>query len=157
MPCGPIAATTVAPPKVATICPTRFCGSTAAWWRPTGPCNGSPTFSARRSTVPPFSPSEVRLLSAVNGGVAFVLKILMKVFRTGGFRHNIRSRHIGQGGGPRRREDALVLDRHVQLQELAPVVAEDIAVEQPILFFVPLDGVLHVVVFTQPIAFDDMQ
>jgi hypothetical protein len=37
------------------------------------------------------------------------------------------------------------------------VAAEDIAVEQPILFLVPLDGVLHVVVFARRIAFDDMQ
>src|SRR5215471_15582136 len=78
--------------------------------------------------------SEVRLLRARSVGVAVVVIILMEVFSADAFRHNIGSRHIGQGGGPRRREDALVLDRHVQLKELAPVVAEDIAVEQPILF-----------------------
>src|SRR5205809_6048424 len=102
------------------------------------------------------SSSEVRLVRARSIGVAVVVIILMKVVGTDGFRRNIRPRHIGQGRGPRRREDALVLDRQMQLQELAPVVAEDIALEQPVLFFVPLDGVLHVVVFAQPIAFDDM-
>jgi len=43
------------------------------------------------------------------------------------------------------------------LQELAPVLAEHVAREQPILFDVPLDCVFHVVILTQPIAFDDMQ
>ena len=82
------------------------------------------------------SPSEVRLLGARSVGIAVVVIILMEVFSTDDFGKNTRSRHIGQGRGPRRREDALVLDRQVQLQELAPVVAEDIALEQPILFLV---------------------
>ena len=100
---------------------------------------------------------EVRLLSPRSVGVAAVVIILTEIFSTDVFRQDGRSRHIGEGRGPRRREDALVLDRHVKLQELAPVVAEDIAVEQPILIFVPLDGVLHVVIFAQPIALHDMQ
>jgi hypothetical protein len=41
----------------------------------------------------------------------------------------------------------------VQLQKLAPVLALHIAGRQPILFYVPLDCVFHVVVFAQPIAF----
>ena len=32
--------------------PTRCCASMAAWWPPTGPCSGSPTFSTRRSIGP---------------------------------------------------------------------------------------------------------
>src|ERR1700681_2890895 len=81
------------------------------------------------SPSPRSTPSEVRLLGARNVGVAVVVIILMAVFSTDDFRQNIRSRHIGQGRGPRRREDALVLDRQVQLKELAPMVTEDIAVE----------------------------
>src|SRR6516225_2840751 len=94
-------------------------------------------------------PSKVRLLGARNVGVAVVVIILMAVFSTDDFRQNIRSRHIGQGRGPRRREDALVLDREVQLKELAPVLAVDIAGRQPILFYVPLDCVFHVIVFAE--------
>jgi hypothetical protein len=37
--------------------------------------------------------------------------------------------HISQGRGPGRREDALIFDREVQLQELTSVLAEDIACE----------------------------
>ena len=103
------------------------------------------------------SASEIRLLRARSVGVAVVVIILVEVFGTDGFGIDTRSRHIGQGRGPRRREDALVLDRQVQLQELAPVLTEDITGYQPILLFIPLDGVLYVVVVTQPIAFDDMQ
>ncbi len=57
---------------------------------------------------PRSSPSEVQLLSARNVGVAVVVIILMEVFSTDGFRQNIRSRHIGQGRGSRRREDTVV-------------------------------------------------
>jgi hypothetical protein len=77
----------------------------------------------------------------------------MDIFSTDAFLRSVRSRHIGHGRCPRRRKDPLVFDRQVHLQELAPVIAEDIASEQPILFFVPLDGVLHVVVIAQPQLF----
>jgi hypothetical protein len=58
----------------------------------------------------------------------------MDVLSAHALRGNIRARHVGQGRGPRRGENALVLDRQVQLQKLAPVLALHIAGRQPILF-----------------------
>ena len=63
-------------------------------------------------------------------------------------------RYVSQRRGPRRREDTLILDRQLQLQELAAMAAENIAGKQPILLCVSLDCVLHVVVIAQSIAFD---
>jgi glycerol kinase len=44
--CGPTGAAT-------TASPVRSCALTAAWWRPTGRCSGSPTFSVHRWIAPP--------------------------------------------------------------------------------------------------------
>src|SRR3954469_10166321 len=103
----------------------------------------------------PSLSSEIRLLGARDVDVLLIKS--MDVFSTDGFPQNRRSRHVGQGRGPRRREGALVLDGQVQLQEFAAMPAEDVAGQKPILFFIPFDSVLHVVVVTQAKAFDDMQ
>src|SRR5215470_12755591 len=58
--------------------------------------------------VSPFtrsSPSEVRLFSARNVGVAVVIIVLIEVFSTDCFPQDRRSRHIGQGRRPRHRKD----------------------------------------------------
>src|SRR5436853_7004983 len=52
----------------------------------------------------------------------FVAVIFVRILGTDAFRYLVGSRHIGQGRGPRRREDAFILDRHMQLQELAAVL-----------------------------------
>jgi hypothetical protein len=49
------------------------------------------------------------------------------VFRTDPFRYLVGPGHTGQGRAPRRREDAFIFDRHMKLQELAAVIAEDVA------------------------------
>jgi hypothetical protein len=103
-------------------------------------------------SLAPISPSEVRLVSARNVGLFPGIVVLIAVFSTDHFRPCVGPWHISQGRGPRRREHALIFDRHVQLQELASVLAEGIAVEQPILPYVPLDRVFHVIVFAQPIG-----
>src|SRR5215470_5834356 len=102
-------------------------------------------------------PSEVRLLSMRNVGVAVVVIILMGVFSTDNLWPRAGPRYVSKRRGPRRREDPLILDRQLQLQELATMAAENIAGKQPILLFVSLDCILHVVVIAQPIAFDHMQ
>src|SRR5260370_31544388 len=73
-------------------------------------------------------PSEVRLLGFWHVRV-FVVVVLARIFGTDPFRYVVGPRHISQGRGPGRREYAVILDRHVQLQELATVLAEDIAIE----------------------------
>src|SRR4051812_36990988 len=111
--------------------------------------------SAMKPSLRPVPCSEIRLRSARDVDVLLIKS--MDVFSTDGFPQNRRSRYVGQGRGPRRGEGALVLDGQVQLQEFAAMPAEDVAGHQPILFFVPFDSVLHVVVVTQAKAFDDMQ
>src|SRR5580692_7145064 len=102
-------------------------GAIGLRWKADGPKRderGKRLFAASEARTCRFPPrslsSEVRLLGARNVGVAVVVIVLMDVVGTHGFRRSIRSRHIGQGRGPRGREDALVLDRQMQLQELAP-------------------------------------
>src|SRR5262249_32975787 len=106
---------------------------------------------------PPRRRSEVRLISARNVGVAAVVIILMGVFSTDNLWPRARPRYVSKRRGPRCREDTLILDRQLQLQELAAMAAENIAGKQPILPYISLDCVLHVVVIAQPIAFDHMQ
>src|SRR5258708_32036948 len=88
--------------------------------------------------------SEVRLLGFRDVRVLVVV-VLARIFGTDRFRYLVGPRHISQGRGPGRREDAFILDRHMQLQELAAVLAEDIAVKQPILFFISIECVFYVV------------
>src|SRR5262249_25961872 len=53
-----------------------------------------------------------RQLSGEHGRIAnAVARERFSIFIRDGFRQNIRSRHVGQGRGSRRRKDALVLDR----------------------------------------------
>src|SRR6266436_2948445 len=70
--------------------------------------------------------SEVRLVGGWDIGVVVVV-ILRPVFRTDSFRNLVGPRHIGQGRRPGRCEDAFIFDRQMQLQELASVLAKDIA------------------------------
>src|SRR5215471_13479710 len=81
----------------------------------------------------------------------------MGVFSTDNLWPRGGPRYVSKCRGPRHREYTLILDRQLHLQELAAMAAENIPGEQPILLFVSLDCVLHVVVIAQPIAFDHMQ
>jgi hypothetical protein len=72
--------------------------------------------------------SKIGLVRAGNIGLVLVI-ILGAVFGADSFRQLVGPRHIGQGCGPGRREHAYILDRHVQLQELAAMPAKDVAVE----------------------------
>src|SRR5580692_1610626 len=129
-----------------------------------GPCHEVSAHRARtrvgRNTpalVAPYGvftcspPSEVRLVGARHVGLVVGI-VLAAVFRTHDLRPYLGTRDIGQGRGPWRREDLFILDRHVHLHELAAVLAEGIAIEQPVLLYVSLDGVFDVVVVAQPIA-----
>src|SRR6185503_4309682 len=78
-----------------------------------------------------------------------VVVILVRIFRTDAFRY-FRRWHIGQCCGPRGGEDAFIFYCHMKLHELAAVLAEDIAVEQPIFLLVPLERIFHVVIGAQP-------
>jgi len=87
-----------------------------------------------------------------------VVVVLERILGTNVFCHAVSPQRIGQGRGPRRREHALVLDRHMQLQKLLVAApCSDITVDHPILFPVPVQRVFHVVVIAQPIAFHDVQ
>jgi hypothetical protein len=67
-------------------------------------------------------PLEVRLICSRDCG--FGPREPSLVLGTNHFRELVVARHIGQGRGPRRREDALVFNRHMELRELAPVGAD---------------------------------
>ena len=71
----------------------------------------------------------------------------MRVFSTDNFRPCVGPRYICDRRSPGCREDAFIFDGQVQLQELATMPAVDVASRQPILFFVPLERILYVVVF----------
>src|SRR4030095_6309276 len=72
-----------------------------------------------------------------------VVVVFVRVFGADRFVERIAARYIGQRRGKWRGEDAFVLDRHMHLQELAPMLAEYIPGEHPILFGVPFESVLH--------------
>ncbi len=81
-------------------------------------------------------PSEIRVVCGWD--VGFGPREPSNVFSTDHFRKLIFAWHIGQRRGPGHGEDALVLDRHVELQKLAAVPAEDIVREtheQPITIY----------------------
>src|SRR5258708_10700326 len=98
---------------------------------------------------------EVRLLGFRHVRVLVVV-ILVRIFGADSLRYLVGPRHISQRRAPGRREDAFILDRHMQLEELAAVLAEDITVKEPILSSVPVECVFHVVIIAQPIAFHDV-
>src|SRR5215813_15232228 len=83
---------------------------------------------------PPRRRSEVRLISARNVGVAAVVIILMGVFSTDNLWPRAGPRYVSKRRGPRRREGPLILDRQLQLQELATMAAENIARKQQFCF-----------------------
>ena len=70
-----------------------------------------------------------------------VVVVLVAVFSTDVFPYSV-CRCIGERCGPRRREDAFILDGHMQLQELVLFVpGPSVAGVQPILFPVPFECV----------------
>src|SRR5262245_43053082 len=81
---------------------------------------GSPAppaaYSARGMLALKLEPSEVRRLSSGNVRLLVVV-VFHPVFRTDAFRDAAGRGRIGHGGGPRRREDAFILDRQMHLQE----------------------------------------
>jgi hypothetical protein len=68
--------------------------------------------------------SEIWFLSSGDIGVLIVI-VFMRVLGADSFRPFLGAAPIGYGRGPGHRKDARILDREVELQVLAPIVAVD--------------------------------
>src|SRR6266446_3177331 len=94
------------------------------------------TVRATRESAESGRCSEIRFLRSRDVRVLIII-IFMPVFGADDFLPLARAAPIGNGRGPRGCEDALILDREVDLQIFAPVVAVDVHRGAEILFCVP--------------------
>jgi hypothetical protein len=94
------------------------------------------------------SPLKVRLIGHWHVGILIAV-VFVRVLSADGFLKRAWIWHVGQRRGKGRRENPLVLDGYLHLQELAAALAPNIANEHPIFFLVPLDGVFDICVIAQ--------
>src|SRR5215467_7927497 len=103
-----------------------------------------------------MSLSKVWFLRGRHVGVLVVV-VLVLIFGANGFLPLAAAGPIGDGRGPRRGEDAIVLDGEPDLEELAPVIRVEVASNALVLLGVALEALFRVFVIDEAIALHDMQ
>src|SRR5258708_30179805 len=102
-----------------------------------------------------FSPSEIRLVRCRDRG--FLSREPVGVFGANSFRPVGEAAPVSHGRGPRRREDAFVLDRELELQILAHMVRVPDPLGELIFLCVSFQPLFRGFVIKQPISFDHVQ